>query len=133
MPVENPNERLPASTRLDIPRHDQGWVGVVGQSSVLNGAYAKLKRIAGIKKDQGEKLAGRSLEELPREQWLCRVEKHVTFMAPFEMEQLKRHTLAKRNRKFYGHFQPTPQVEGANDSRDSRDEDGYRRDCRRVN
>ena len=30
-------------------------------------------------------------------------------MAPFEMEHIKRHALAQRNPKFYGHFQPTPQ------------------------
>ena len=30
-------------------------------------------------------------------------------MAPFELEQVKRHALAKVNPKQYGHFQPTRQ------------------------
>jgi hypothetical protein len=30
-------------------------------------------------------------------------------MAPFEMEQVKRHALADKNSKHYGHFEPTPQ------------------------
>jgi len=30
-------------------------------------------------------------------------------MAPFEMEQVKRHALAERNLKHYSHFKPTPQ------------------------
>ena len=76
----------------------------------LNGACAKLKRIAAIKKDEDEKpIAGRSLDILPREQWPCCIEERAAFMAPFEMEHIKRHALAKRSPKHYGHFQPTPQ------------------------
>jgi len=76
----------------------------------LNGACTKLKRIAERKKDADEvPVAGRSLEELPTDQWPCCVDERATFMAPFEMEVVKRHALANRNPKHYGHFKPTPQ------------------------
>ena len=64
----------------------------------LNGACVKLKRIAEKKKDDLEiPVAGRSLEELPKEQWPCCVDERAAFMAPFEMEVVKRHALAVRN------------------------------------
>lgn len=95
---------------IRVPWHDGGWGGSVCSAPHLNGACAKLNRIASAKNDDQEKLiAGRSLEELPREQWPCCVEERATFMAPFELEQIKRHALAKTNPKHYGHFQPTPQ------------------------
>src|SRR5215475_7625265 len=93
-----------------VPWHDAGWKGVVCEAPHLNGSCAKLKGIAGKKMDEQEKpLAGRSLDDLPREQWPCCVDERATFMAPFEMEQVKRHALAAKNPKFYGHFRPTPQ------------------------
>ncbi len=93
-----------------VPWHDAGWAGSVCIAPQLNGACAKLKRISEHKNEEQEKPnAGRSLEELPNEQWPCCVEERATFMAPFEMEQVKRHALAERNPKIYGHFQPTPQ------------------------
>ena len=95
---------------IRVPWHDGGWAGSVCRAPHLNGACAKLSRIASAKNDDQEKLiAGRSLEELPREQWPCCVEERATFMAPFELEQIKRHALAKINPKAYGHFQPTLQ------------------------
>ncbi|HEV7506306.1 MAG TPA: AAA family ATPase [Thermoanaerobaculia bacterium] len=54
-------------------------------------------------------IAGKNFEQLPREQWPCCVEERATFMAPFEMEQTKRHALAEKSPKHYGHFKPTPQ------------------------
>jgi hypothetical protein len=70
----------------------------------------KLKRIAAIKNEQTEMLiSGVSLAELPREQWPCCVDERATFMAPFEMEQEKRHALAAKSPKQHGHFQPTLQ------------------------
>jgi hypothetical protein len=93
-----------------VPWHDAEWKGVICEAPHLNGSCAKLKGIAGKKIDEQEKpLAGRSLDELPREQWPCCVDERATFMAPFEMEQVKRHALAAMNPKFYGHFRPTPQ------------------------
>jgi len=87
------------------------WVGgVVCRAPHLNGACAKLTRIADHKSEDDEKLiAGRTLEELPREQWPCCVEERAAFMAPFEMEHVKRHALAAISPKHYGHFQPTLQ------------------------
>jgi hypothetical protein len=93
-----------------VPWHDAGWAGVVCLAPHLNGACTKLKGVASAKNEEQEKLiAGRSLEELPRDQWPCCVAEHATFMAPFEMEQIKKHALAKKSPKHYGHFQPTRQ------------------------
>ncbi|HZM05278.1 MAG TPA: hypothetical protein VFC44_19960, partial [Candidatus Saccharimonadales bacterium] len=95
---------------IRVPWHDAGWAGLVCHAPQLNGACAKLKRIAGQKKeDQETPHSGRTLEDLPREQWPCCVEERATFMAPFQMEQVKRHALATVNTKQYGHFRPTSQ------------------------
>lgn len=95
---------------IRVPWHDAGWSGVVCKAPQLNGACAKLKRIAELKKDDREApIAGRSLEELSRDQWPCCVEERATFMVPFEMEQEKKHALAAVNADVYGHFLPTPQ------------------------
>lgn len=95
---------------IRVPWHDSEWKGVVCSAPHLNGACAKLKRIADKKKEDQERLiAGKSLNELPREQWPCCVEERSTFMAGFEIEVLKRHALADINPDRYGHFKPTPQ------------------------
>ena len=50
---------------IRVPWHDGGWGGSVCSAPHLNGACAKLNRIASAKNDDQEKLiAGRSLEEL---------------------------------------------------------------------
>ena len=93
-----------------VPWHDAGWAGSVCANPHLNGACAQLKRIAGHKADALEApLAGRTFEELPREQWPCCVDERAAFMAPFEMEHVKTHALAGTNPDHYGHFAPTPQ------------------------
>jgi hypothetical protein len=93
-----------------VPWHDAGWAGVVCKAPQLNGACTKLKRIAGSKKDSLElSVAGRRLDEIPTTQWPCCVDERATFMAPFEMEQVKRHALAQNSPQHYGHFRPTPQ------------------------
>lgn len=95
---------------IRVPWHDADWAGVVCNAPQLNGACAKLKRIAGSKKDSSEMpVAGRRLDEIPPEQWPCCVDERATFMAPFEMEQVKRHALAQNSPQHYGHFRPTPQ------------------------
>ena len=95
---------------IRVPWHDAGWTGVVCNAPHLNGACARLKRIAGAKKEDAERtVAGRRLDEIARDDWPCCVDERATFMAPFEMEQIKRHALAERNPKHYGHFQPTSQ------------------------
>ena len=93
-----------------VPWHDSGWAGTVCAAPKLNGACAKLKGIASAKHDEQEiKFQGRSLEDLPRENWPCCVNERATFMAPFEMDVVKRHALADVNKEHYGHFKPTPQ------------------------
>ena len=57
---------------IRVPWHDAGWAGLVCLAPHLNGACAKLKGIAAAKNEENEKsIAGRSLEELPRAQWLA--------------------------------------------------------------
>ncbi len=95
---------------IRVPWHDAGWTGVVCNAPSLNGACTKLKRISEAKNEKEElPIAGKSLDEIPREQWPCCVEERATFMAPFEMEQVKHHALAETNPKYYGHFKPTLQ------------------------
>lgn len=94
---------------IRVPWHDTGWTGVVCHSPQLNGACVKLKGIAAAEKDKEQTVAGRSLDELPREQWPCCLDERSAFMAPFELELIKRHALASKNPEFYGHFRPTPQ------------------------
>lgn len=93
-----------------VPWHDSGWAGVVCKAPHLNGACAKLKRIANSKNDEVERtIAGQSLDSLPRAQWPSCVDERGTFMAPFEMDQIKRHALATTDSAHYGHFEPTTQ------------------------
>ena len=96
---------------IRVPWHDSGWAGTICKAPQLNGACAKLPRIAAKKRDVDEiKIAGKSLdEEVPRDQWPCCIEERATFMAPFETEHLKRHALAEVNPEHYGHFRPTGQ------------------------
>lgn len=93
-----------------VPWHDSGWKGVVCQAPNLNGACVKLKGIASSKNDESEnKVAGRSLEDLVAQDLPPCVNERGSFMAPFELEPIKRHALAHMNPTDYGHFQPTPQ------------------------
>lgn len=93
-----------------VPWHDTGWNGRVCASPQFNGACTKLKAIAAAKDDANEiLLAGKSLEEIPRGKWPCCVSERSTFMAPFELDMLKRHALAQKSPRDYGHFEPTLQ------------------------
>jgi len=93
-----------------VPWHDAAWAGLVCNAPRLNGACAKLKGIAGRKNDARlESVAGRSLEDLPPDQWPPCVDERGTFMAPFEMDQIRRHALAALDPQHYRHFKPTPQ------------------------
>lgn len=93
-----------------VPWHDAGWAGVVCNAPHLNGACAKLKGIAGTKLDAEEaEVAGRRLDDLPVERWPACVAERGTFMAPMELDHIKRHALAGQNLQHYGHFRPTPQ------------------------
>ncbi|XVJ60006.1 MAG: AAA family ATPase [Tepidisphaera sp.] len=95
---------------IRVPWHDAGWAGVVCSAPHLNGACAKLKRVAATKRDDVEvRVAGKSLNELSREQWPCCVDERGMFMAPFELQTEKRHALASKSPKYFGHFKPTLQ------------------------
>lgn len=93
-----------------VPWHDAGWAGVVCTAPNLNGACAKLKGIAASKNDAQEiKFAGRRLDEIPTANWPACVNERGMFMAPMELDHIKRHALAAQNPKNYGHFRPTVQ------------------------
>lgn len=93
-----------------VPWHDTGWNGAVCKAPALNGACAKLKGIAASKNDAAEvAIAGQRLVDLPADKWPACVSERATFMAPFEMDQIRRHALATKNSEHYGHFIPTPQ------------------------
>ncbi len=93
-----------------VPWHDRGWIGTVCEAPQLNGSCAKLNRIAGHKDDQQEiTFRGKSLEDIDQASWPPCVEERATFMAPFAMDQVKNHALAKTNKEHYGHFRPTLQ------------------------
>lgn len=95
---------------IRVPWHDSGWTGVVCKAPHLNGSCAKLKGIAGNKKDEAElPHAGLSLEQIPQAEWPCCIGERAAFMARFEITQIKTHALAKNSPKHYGHFLPTPQ------------------------
>lgn len=95
---------------LRVPWHDSGWKGVVCQNPQLNGACAKLARIAASKVESTELAhAGKSLQDLDRSEWPSCVHERGTFMAPFQLEHEKEHALAKSNKEHYGHFKATKQ------------------------
>lgn len=95
---------------IRVPWHDSGWKGVVCQAPHLNGACVKLKGITDKKSDEQEcKIAGHSLDDLAAPDLPPCVNERGSFMAPFELEPIKRHALAHMNAADYGHFQPTPQ------------------------
>jgi hypothetical protein len=86
-----------------VPWHDSGWSGVVCKAPHLNGACVKLKGIAGSKNDEQErKIAGTSLNELATDELPPCVNERGCFMAPFELEPIKRHALAHMNPADYG-------------------------------
>jgi ATP-dependent exoDNAse (exonuclease V) alpha subunit len=95
---------------IRVPWHDSGWAGVVCSAPHLNGACAKLKGIASSKDDTQEiKFAGKRLDEISVADWPACVHERGMFMAPMEMDQIKRHALAAQMPKVYGHFRPTTQ------------------------
>lgn len=95
---------------IRVPWHDKGWIGSVCDAPQLNGSCVKLKGIAGRKNDQQEVIfRGKSLEQMDLADWPACVAERATFMAPFEMDQVKKHALAQANSEHYGHFRPTIQ------------------------
>lgn len=93
-----------------VPWHDAGWAGVVCNAPQLNGACAKLKGIAASKTDSQEvKFHGRRLDEMDVLDWPACVHERGMFMAPMELDHIKRHALASQMPKVYGHFRPTTQ------------------------
>lgn len=95
---------------IRVPWHDNAWDGSVCHAPQLNGSCAKLKLIAASKRDEryGD-TPGKSLDKLSKDEWPCCIGERATFMAPFELDHVKRHALADKNPDLYGHFRPTVQ------------------------
>jgi hypothetical protein len=94
---------------IRVPWHDTGWDGRVCALPHLNGSCLKLKRIAEDKDDSAERaIAGKSLNEIPQEQWPCCVDERMTFMAPFDFIKTKKHPYNRDSEGTHGHFAPTP-------------------------
>ena len=92
-----------------VPWHDTGWDGRVCANPRLNDSCLKLKRIGQNRNDAAEEaVAGRSLKELPMEQWPCCVPERVGFMAPFEYVRTANHPYNRGPDCAHGHFAPTP-------------------------
>jgi hypothetical protein len=69
-----------------------------------------LKRINGAKNDEAERrVAGKSFNELPSDQVPPCIDERATFMAPFELDIVRRHALADQGSTRYAHFKPTLQ------------------------
>lgn len=93
-----------------VPWHDAGWAGLVCSAPQLNGACTRLKGVAAGKDSEKElKFAGRRIDELKQDEWPACVNERGSFMAPFELDHVKRHALAHQMPKVYGHFRPTTQ------------------------
>jgi hypothetical protein len=93
-----------------VPWHDAAWAGLVCKAPSQNAACVKLKGIAARKNEARlDALAGKSLNDIPEDQWPPCVDERGAFMAPFETIQIRRHALAAKSPKHYGHFRPTPQ------------------------
>src|SRR5438128_1051780 len=81
-----------------VPWHDSGWAGVVCAAPHLNGACTKLKGIAASKVEAREmQFSGKLLSALPPAEWPPCVAERGMFMAPMDMDHVKRHALAAQN------------------------------------
>ncbi|NPV48670.1 MAG: AAA family ATPase [Armatimonadetes bacterium] len=94
---------------IRVPWHDAGWDGSVCKAPKLNGACMRLKRIADNRDDDAEEaVAGRSIADLPEEQWPCCVSERAMFMAPFEYVRHACHPYSQTSPNTHGHFVATP-------------------------
>jgi energy-coupling factor transporter ATP-binding protein EcfA2 len=93
-----------------VPWHDAGWSGTVCNAPHLNGSCTKLKGISESKNTASEiPYAGISLLNISPSNWPCCVNERMAFMAPFDLNVLKKHALARNSKPPYGHFKPTLQ------------------------
>ena len=94
---------------IRVPWHDNGWIGTVCNNPCGNTSCTILPRIATNRDDLSEtELAGKSLDELEREQLPPCVDERATIMAPFALSLVKHHPYAHRASTTHGHFEGTP-------------------------
>jgi ATP-dependent exoDNAse (exonuclease V) alpha subunit len=94
---------------IRVPWHDAGWKGTFCKNCRANTSCTVLPRIATGRDDEFESQhAGKSIEDLEREQLPPCVDEHGTFMAPFALSMQKKHPYAESATTTHGHFADTP-------------------------
>lgn len=94
---------------IRVPWHDNGWKGTICDNPCGNTSCTILPRIAMNRNDAHEaRFAGKSLDDLEREQLPPCVDEHVSIMAPFALSLLKNHPYAQNAKTTHGHFEDTP-------------------------
>ena len=94
---------------IRVPWHDTGWDGRVCAAPRLNGACLNLGRIAEKRNDDAEeKIAGKTLNEIPLNRRPPCVEERMGFMAPFEYKRSPNHPYNRGPETRHGHFKGTP-------------------------
>lgn len=94
---------------IRVPWHDTGWDGRVCAAPRLNGSCLKLARIAQNRDDSAEEaVAGKTLEEIPQQQWPVCVAERAGFMTPFEYTRYTNHPYNHGSETAHGHFVDTP-------------------------
>ena len=94
---------------IRVPWHDNGWTGTVCNNPCGNTSCTILPRVATNRDDILESdLAGRSFDDLNREQLPPCIDEHATIMAKFPVSLIKNHPYAPRAKTTHGHFENTP-------------------------
>lgn len=98
---------------IRVPWHDSGWAGTVCNNPEQNGACLRLPRIANHRSDlsktnQCEIIKGKSIQDIPVEEWPCCVPERAMFMSPFEYTRRAYHPYVKTSPETHGHFTETP-------------------------
>ncbi len=109
MDLSNGARKLPMHhITIRVPWHDNGWKGTVCNKPCNNTACLSLARISESRDDEREeKFAGKSIDELDREDHPPCVAEHATFMANFNISHTKNHPYQKSSESTHGHMAPT--------------------------
>src|SRR5438045_9236174 len=93
---------------IRVPWHDNRWSGTICQHPRNNTACIRLKNISDAKDDdKEERIAGKSLKELPASEFAACVKERATFMAPFALERFHGHPYARTSPESIAHLAPT--------------------------
>lgn len=82
---KDPNRLQIRHLSIRVPWHDNRWDGNICKNPQSNAACLVLQRIRDLKKNEQEtKVAGKSIKELPFNEWPACIAERGSFMAPFE-------------------------------------------------